>query len=1216
MYFSRRRPRLIPRVLALGMPLLIVALIPLCRGQVVVSEVMWMGSDLSTADEWVELLSTATDATDIAGWTLTSLDGSGNEAVLMRFGSGTIVPQGSTFLIANYGAAASRLSMEPQAITTGMSLPNTKLFLRLRTSTGAIIDTVDDGVGAPFAGSNISVPWGKASMERIDPLLSGTLKENWRTAKTFRGFDDGARLFGTPGYANGTGPAIDTQPPTEAMNVSAELTITATGTALQLAWAPSASLDLASQLLTVQPEDGTGALQVLSSATKAWAWTDPLPHSSYSVRLQSRDDLGNTSTGVVLTVQPTIGIDTGTGSARLAISELLPDPIGTDADEWVELVNTGDRPADLREYRLSVGSASSLLTGSLLPGAARIFPHSQTKLTLKNTGDTVRLLKGTATIDELSYPALPEGVSFGRLSDEPLVQPFCAPTPSAPNALIPWTPQVVVQSGELEAPGKTSVNLVVTGGNATLAGGSCHIDFGDGSTADSCNPPSHAFKQEGTYSVSIQAVNYCGTTVSQSLNVRVDPKGSTSKVTASTALPCTAKSDSGVVISEILPNPDGDERQGEWVELSNTTCNDMDLCAWWLDDEEGGSKPFALAGQRIEAQGALLIQRRTSGITLDNDDDRVRLLATATGAEIPSTGDTRNKRVVQEVLYDHAPPGKSFALRQDGVFVWTPYRTPGEPNRFVDTDVPYGSNTLELSALPQPANGKQASQWIGITNRAEQVIILSGWSIQSSRSKQKPYVFDYRFILPNERIILKGEETDLDLKKTDTLQLKDDKQRIVSALHWQKAQPETENKWKPTESKPVVVMNIDPALEVTLLVDSREVERRKLSCIELYNRVSIDYLYSLLKAKMFDLQFYSTSVGKELMDLQTPENDSLIASLLRSGYGILSADCPGAFASQFEPFEAFARDTKAGLWASDDQVRLIDAHRKNEKLLADLQSEGLHISLTPKDTVVRSGSGVRLKTNVPAQLYVSVNGGKYLAHSGALAIHGSTSVQAYAIATVQSGTGEVVFRSSTVTRAFVEQRKSYAAMLAFSEVYPSPLKNGHYRHLDEEWVELENRTGHAVTLGGWSIADTGKKKPKPLPVTWTIPGNGRRIITAKDLSITLNDSGDELYLIDPLGNKVDHIKYPKMQKGDAIQRGKRKGIPLECSGVSPSPGTRNSCQRLAKGKNLPDSDHDLLPDDRSSPRHDPAPRPTNSSEEFSVLLGPFACGQQRSTRNP
>ncbi|MBI3336163.1 lamin tail domain-containing protein [Candidatus Peregrinibacteria bacterium] len=162
---------------------------------VVISEVMWMGSDLSSADEWVEIF--GNEPMSLSGWTLSRLKDEQEETII-RFGN-TFIGSGQYILISNYSADESRLAADPLLVTTNMVLANTKLLLRLRDQEGNLIDSADDGVGDPFAGSNTDP---KASMERISLIGSGGLKNNWQAAILSLGFDSGTLIFGTPGNPN------------------------------------------------------------------------------------------------------------------------------------------------------------------------------------------------------------------------------------------------------------------------------------------------------------------------------------------------------------------------------------------------------------------------------------------------------------------------------------------------------------------------------------------------------------------------------------------------------------------------------------------------------------------------------------------------------------------------------------------------------------------------------------------------------------------------------------------------------------------------------------------------------------------------------------------------------------------------------------------------------------------------------------------------------
>ena len=59
--------------------------------QVVFSEIMWMGSSVSSADEWIELYNAGDTPQDLSQWTLTRLTSEG-EQVMLVIDSGQINP--------------------------------------------------------------------------------------------------------------------------------------------------------------------------------------------------------------------------------------------------------------------------------------------------------------------------------------------------------------------------------------------------------------------------------------------------------------------------------------------------------------------------------------------------------------------------------------------------------------------------------------------------------------------------------------------------------------------------------------------------------------------------------------------------------------------------------------------------------------------------------------------------------------------------------------------------------------------------------------------------------------------------------------------------------------------------------------------------------------------------------------------------------------------
>lgn len=98
---------------------------------------------------------------------------------------------------------------------------------------------------------------------------------------------------------------------------------------------------------------------------------------------------------------------------EIIIKSFLPNPEGKDAQgEWVEIANIGSSTASLEGWHLAAsGKKEFLLSGFLLPGEARTYARSETKLSLSNTNGFVALFDQMNTqVSRLSFSgAAPSG---------------------------------------------------------------------------------------------------------------------------------------------------------------------------------------------------------------------------------------------------------------------------------------------------------------------------------------------------------------------------------------------------------------------------------------------------------------------------------------------------------------------------------------------------------------------------------------------------------------------------------------------------------------------------------------------------------------------------------------------------------------------------------------------------------------------------------------
>lgn len=533
------------------------------------SEIAWAGSNVSTADEWVELANAQDIHVDISGWTITRLS-DGEEKVMVVIESGRIPPHGN-FLLANYAPPGTVLPQTGDSITTGISLANTKLQLRLYDSNKILLDTADDGVGAPLAGSNTL----KASMERTVPVSDGTKKDSWVTSTVLIDPAGSEKGYGTPKIAGYPHLTLDKN----LLYYTFGKEITIQGNIVSPLYA--------SDELSLDVVCGSESASVFKNTDNTFSANVSVPKNVSQCTATLTDPrMVSTSDILQLIELPPSGM--------IIISEVMPDPDA--GEEWIELHNQGTRDVDLGDWQLDdiLGSGSK----------SYIFPHqviaagefitlfkSTTGIGLNNDGDEIHLIDPLGSVaDSTLFESVPANQSWVRLSERSFA----------------WS-GFQTQSKANELP---------------------------------------------------ERINYYGL----------------------------------LTINEVLPNPDGSDEEGEWVEIVSHATEPIDINGWSLDDGDGGSSSFTCVVQTIIKPNQLyVITRPVSNVAFNNTSDSVRLFA-------PDTS------LVESISYTGAVEGESYAYFDDG-WQWTNHLTQGEINmrrkdvRAVDqpVDQPITQNLLTPS---------------------------------------------------------------------------------------------------------------------------------------------------------------------------------------------------------------------------------------------------------------------------------------------------------------------------------------------------------------------------------------------------------------------------------------------------------------------------------------------------------------------------------------
>lgn len=123
-----------------------------------------------------------------------------------------------------------------------------------------------------------------------------------------------------------------------------------------------------------------------------------------------------------------------------------------------------------------------------------------------------------------------------------------------------------------------------------------------------------------------------------------------------------------IVFSELLPDPEGKDTDGEFVEMRNAGNRDVSLAGWAI--RTSSEKIFKFADVTMPAGSYRYFLYSETKLTLTNTGGDLSLI-------------DPNGRGVDHVTYPGpAKTGQSYAKKDDGLWQWTPLLTPGAANEF------------------------------------------------------------------------------------------------------------------------------------------------------------------------------------------------------------------------------------------------------------------------------------------------------------------------------------------------------------------------------------------------------------------------------------------------------------------------------------------------------------------------------------------------------
>jgi PKD repeat protein len=357
------------------------------------------------------------------------------------------------------------------------------------------------------------------------------------------------------------------------------------------------------------------------------------------------------------------------------LNEILPNPKGDDSEnEFIELKNLTDKEIDLEGWKLEDAAGTKFVISSKnfsstkIPGKGFfVIYRKDSKIALNNSGnETLKLYQPNDNlVDLLIYSGtVSEDVSYAR--DEKNNWAWTTQiTPGQENVIkkLNQPPKAVIS-----AKNKALVNeeIIFDASDSYDPDGdaiSYSWDFGDGTKSQEILVK-HIYKKAGQYNVKLEVKDSFGLTDSASLKI---------EILEGEKIISLSPVEAEILVTEFLPNPKGAD-DGEWIEIYNAGDKEIDLSGWFLDDADGGSKPYKIKeGTKILPGEYLVFYRKETKIALNNNFDSVRIL-------------DPEGNLFFEVSYEKTKEGFSYALDENGDWSWTSILTPGKKNVFSQED--------------------------------------------------------------------------------------------------------------------------------------------------------------------------------------------------------------------------------------------------------------------------------------------------------------------------------------------------------------------------------------------------------------------------------------------------------------------------------------------------------------------------------------------------
>lgn len=558
-------------------------------GDIIITEIMANPKAVSdTVGEWFEIYNSTEADIDLTGCEFT--DNGSNKFTISQL----IVPAETYVVLARNGNPEENGGLIPDYTYSSYTLTNTEDAIIL-TCQEIEIDRIEYNSTLGF-----TIPDG-ASLFLKNLLLDNNTSANWCVSTSIYGLGD----KGTPKFANDECDASssnnDPLPlPTNRLPI-AEAGPNKTAIVGQIVeFDGSGSYDPDGDTLRYNWNFGDGKTATGKIVNHIYQQAN-----IYSVTLTVDDGKVTQSDSLTITVTQS---QIEKYQDKLIISELIPNPVGSDDDEWIELYNQSDSEIDLNEL---------------------ILLDASNKKYIFSNNDFVSLI-----IPPKNYFLLPKAISKINLNNTP-----------------PETITLTLPNNEIITK-VTYTETAKEGWSLIFYDNEYYWTF----------EPTPGFSN--ILNLPTEEIN-----TNQEKKIKTNDDNDNDDEVINLYQNCQPAKSNQLIINELLPSPQGDDRLFEFIELKNISNQPANLCGWSISDLT--QRYFFPKDTTIQPSEFYIIEPVESHISLNNSGDQISLY-------------NANNKLADFTSYDKAEVDWSWSRTINNKWFWTKNISPAEENIFSD----------------------------------------------------------------------------------------------------------------------------------------------------------------------------------------------------------------------------------------------------------------------------------------------------------------------------------------------------------------------------------------------------------------------------------------------------------------------------------------------------------------------------------------------------